>query len=114
VQEGDVVNAAAFSPSYNSGELVRVVPYVDASAVLAKGSLHLYLINRHPEERARAEVFVRGFNPTAVHHKWVAGESVEDVNTLDDSNRVKIEHAEYPFKGVIELPPHSVNLVTLA
>ena len=57
---------------------------------------------------------MRGFNPTAVYHKWVAGESVEDANTLDDPNRVKIEHAEYPFKGVVELPPHSVNLVTLA
>lgn len=114
VQKGDVVRATAFSPSYHSGELDRVIPYVDASAVLAGGSLHLYLVNRHPDESARVEVFIRGFTPSTARHRWVAGSSVEDANTLDDPNRVKIEEAEYPFKGIVELPPHSVNAVTLS
>jgi alpha-L-arabinofuranosidase len=114
VQKGDVVRATAFSLSYHSGELDRVIPYVDASAVLAGGSLHLYLVNRHPDESARVEVFIRGFTPSTARHRWVAGSSVEDANTLDDPNRVKIEEAEYPFKGIVELPPHSVNAVTLS
>jgi alpha-N-arabinofuranosidase len=114
VQKGDVVRATAFSPSYHSGELDRVIPYVDASTVLAGGSLHLYLVNRHPDESARVEVFIRGFTPSTARHRWVAGSSVEDANTLDDPNRVKIEEAEYPFKGIVELPPHSVNAVTLS
>jgi alpha-N-arabinofuranosidase len=114
VQKGDVVNTVTFSPSYPSGELDRVIPYVDASAVLKGGSLHLYLVNRHPEESARVEVFVRGFTPSAARHKWVAGSSVEDANTLDDPNRVRIEHAEFLFKGIVELPPHSVNAITLS
>lgn len=114
VQEGDVVRTAVFSPSYRSSELDRAVLYIDASAVLAGSALHLYLVNRHPEERVRVEVFTRGFSPSTVHHRWVAGESVEDANTFEEPNRVRIESAEYPFKGAVELLPHSVNAITLS
>ncbi|MEM4874583.1 MAG: alpha-L-arabinofuranosidase C-terminal domain-containing protein [Thermofilaceae archaeon] len=114
VQEGDVVRTVCFSPSYTSKEVGTEVQYVDASAVLSGGKLHLFVVNRHPDERVKARVFIRGFEPSAVHHRWISGASVDDRNTFEEPSRVAISETSYAFKGFVELPPHSVNVLTLS
>jgi len=113
VQEGSVVRAACFSPAYESREVGEAVPYVDASAVLTDSALHLFIVNRHPEESAEVALHIRGFEAAAVEHRWVAGESVDDKNTFYEPGRVGIEERRYAFSGSVELPPHSVNAIRL-
>ncbi|MCS7104101.1 MAG: hypothetical protein NZ954_00860 [Thermofilaceae archaeon] len=113
-REGDVVRTLAFSPSYHSDELDSEVPYIDSSAVFTNGRLYLFLVNKHPEEKVETEIFIRGFEPSSLNHKWISGESIEDMNTFDEPNRVKLGERDQSFKRLIELPPHSVNLLTLS
>lgn len=112
-QEGDVVRVSSFSPAYTSSEVGMEIPFVDASAVRSSDELYLFIVNRHPEEGVRARVYVRGFEPIAAHHRWVAGSSVDDRNTFEDPSRVTVEEASYAFKGLVDLPPHSVNALVL-
>lgn len=114
VREGEVVRTVCLSPSYASREIGCEVQYLDASAVLADGSLHLFVVNRHPEEKVQVRVSIRGFVPATVRHRWVSGGSVEDRNTFEQPSRVAVNETIYAFKGIVELPPHSVNAVTLS
>lgn len=113
VQEGDVVRVATFSPAYSSEEVGAEVPYIDASAVLSGGKLHLFVVNRHPDEEANLKLRIRGFEPKALEHRFVAGESFDEKNTFSEPSRVKIETSSLPYKGDLQIPPHSVNAITL-
>ncbi|MEM0043164.1 MAG: alpha-L-arabinofuranosidase C-terminal domain-containing protein, partial [Thermofilaceae archaeon] len=114
VQEGDVVRTVCFSPSYTSKEVGAEVQYIDASAVRSGSKLHLFVVNRHIDEGVRVRVFIRGFEPSAVHHRWISGTSVDDRNTFEEPSRVAINETSYAFRGFVELPPHSVNVLTLS
>lgn len=113
IQEGSVVRMSSFSPAYSPRELDIEIPYVDASAVLADKRLYLYVVNRNPDEPVGLHIHIRGFEPRTLTHRWIAGESVDDKNTFDEPDKVRIGEASYPYRDAVRLPPHSVNALML-
>ncbi|MEM1628042.1 MAG: alpha-L-arabinofuranosidase C-terminal domain-containing protein [Desulfurococcaceae archaeon] len=118
VLEGNVVTTIASSPAYRSKELDREIPYLDASAVFSsdKTTLYLYVVNRHPEESAEIMLHIKNFKPSTIRHKYVAGTSINDKNTFDKPDNVKIEEKSYALTTTqtVSIPPHSVNLLILS
>jgi alpha-N-arabinofuranosidase len=114
VTEGDVVAIETTSPHYTSKELGLAVPYIDASAIRHQDKVHLFIVNRHPDEEAEISIHIRGLTPSTVHHKYITGTSINDKNTFEEPYRVKVEEKSYPFSETIKLPPHSVNMLMLS
>ncbi len=114
-----VLKTAVDSPSYLSSELKEYVPFVDVSATIAENGkiLYLYAVNRHESEPADLAVSFRGFKPKEATQQYVAGESVEDRNTLGKPDKVRIEKAHPKTDGkevFLALRPHSVNVMDIA
>jgi len=106
-------------PSYMSQERNEYVPFVDLSATFAEKSdtLYLHVVNRHESETADLRVAFRGFKPRKGVQLYVAGESIEDRNTLNEANRVRIEEATVKIeKGEVlaSLGPHSINVIKIS
>jgi len=114
-----VLRTALDSPSYMSQERNEYVPFVDLSATFAEKSdtLYLHVVNRHESETADLRVAFRGFKPRKGVQLYVAGESIEDRNTLNEANRVRIEEATVKIeKGEVlaSLGPHSINVIKIS
>uniref|UniRef100_A0A7J2U276 Alpha-L-arabinofuranosidase C-terminal domain-containing protein n=1 Tax=Ignisphaera aggregans TaxID=334771 RepID=A0A7J2U276_9CREN len=102
------------SPHYTSKELGLAVPYIDASAIRHQDKVHLFIVNRHPDEEAEISIHIRGLTPSTAHHKYITGTSINDKNTFEEPYRVKVEEKSYPFSETIKLPPHSINMLVLS
>jgi len=114
-----VLRTAVDSPSYMSQERNEYVPYFDLSATFAEKSdtLYLHAVNRHESEAADLRVAFRGFKARKASQLYVAGESIEEKNTLDEPDKVRIEEAHVKIeKGEVlaSLSPHSVNIIKVS
>ncbi len=114
-----VLRTAVDSPSYMSQERNEYVPFIDLSATFAEKSdtLYLHAVNRHESEAADLRVAFRGFKARKALQLYVAGESIEDKNTLDETEKVKINEATAKIeKGEVlaSLGPHSVNVIKIS
>lgn len=103
---------------YKSSELNRYIPFVDTSAMIAEDgkTLYLYMVNRHDEEYTYVQTSFKNFKPVAGSVETIAGESIEDKNTLENPHKVLIEDGHVKVengKVVLELKPHSVNVVKI-
>jgi len=101
-----------------SSELSEPVPFIDLSATITKDkkTVYLHIVNRHEMEASEMEVTFRKFAPKKASHQYVAGKTVEDRNTLDKPENVRIEKASVEIKGdkvLLDLPPHSVNVLKI-
>jgi len=118
VYDGEVVEARAISDVYRSRELDINVPYIDVSAVYNRDrkELRLYIVNRSRDEEAEVELRIKGFAPSTLIHKWVSGEDVNDRNTFENPDNVKIQEGRGTFtqSRTVKLPPHSVNVIHLS
>jgi len=114
---GDLVlKTAVDTDHYVSSELNEPVPLIDLSATITEDrrTVYLHIVNRHETESSEMEVSFRMFTAKKASHKYVAGKTVEDRNTLDNPENVKIEKADVEIKNgklLLELPAHSVNLI---
>ncbi len=111
-----VVRSIADSPTYKSQEVDEYVPFLDVSATVEEGggTLYVHAVNRHEKEDANLKVKFRGFKPKVAYNTYVAGESLEDRNTLDEPDVVGIEGGAvklYDDGAEITLKPHSVNII---
>lgn len=113
-REGDVVATYVASPTYRSEELDMLVPYIDASAVRVDNKMYLYIVNRHPEEEAEIHLHIKGLEPSTIIHRYVAGSSIDDKNTFEEPNRVRIEERVPQTREVLTIPPHSANLLIIS
>jgi len=91
---------------------------VDASATLSKDgeTIYLYVLNRSEVDSVELQVDFKGFTPKSGLQQYVAGESADDRNTLEDPDRVGIEQASVEAidgKVNLVLKPHSVSVVRL-
>jgi alpha-N-arabinofuranosidase len=116
--DGEVVEARAISDVYRSRELDINVPYIDVSAVYNRDrkELRLYIVNRSRDEEAEVELRIKGFAPSTLIHKWVSGEDVNDRNTFENPDNVKIQEGRGTLtqSRTVKLPPHSVNVIHLS
>ncbi|MFQ6094678.1 MAG: alpha-N-arabinofuranosidase [Candidatus Bathyarchaeia archaeon] len=113
-----VLKTVIDAPSYYSEELKQYVCFLDLSATLSDdgGTLHLHVVNRHESEPAELKVAFRGFRPRAASHIYLSGESLEDRNTFEEPEKVKIERQEARIMGeeaTLTIKPHSVNVISL-
>ncbi|MBO3797517.1 MAG: hypothetical protein JTT13_01435, partial [Candidatus Brockarchaeota archaeon] len=113
-----VLKTLVDSEHYMSTDAGGYVPYVDASATVSKDreTLYLYVLNRSEDDGVELQVDFKGFTPKSGVQQFIAGESVEDGNTLDEPDRVRIEQARVEAvdgRINIVLKPHSVNVVRL-
>jgi alpha-N-arabinofuranosidase len=113
-----VLRTAIDTSAYLSSELDEQVPFVDLTATLTEDrkTAYLYIVNRHEKEIFSLTVSFRGFKPKKGLGKYIAGDSVEDRNTLDEPDKITIQ--EFPVKvennkAFMELKPHSINVVKL-
>ncbi|MEM2940817.1 MAG: alpha-L-arabinofuranosidase C-terminal domain-containing protein [Thermoproteota archaeon] len=112
----NVLNTSTDSEIYMSNEVGGYVPFVDVSATISEDrkTLYLYALNRSDEEGVELQLVLKGFNPRSGIHQFIAGESAEDKNTLENPDRIRIEESKIETVGRelnIELKPHSVNVV---
>ncbi|MEM4169341.1 MAG: alpha-L-arabinofuranosidase C-terminal domain-containing protein [Thermoproteota archaeon] len=117
-KDASVLKTLVDSEHYMSTDAGGYVPYVDASATVSKDreTLYLYVLNRSEDDGVELQVNFKGFTPKSGVQQFIAGESVEDGNTFDEPDRVRIEQARVEaVNGRINivLKPHSVNVVRL-
>lgn len=111
-----VLKTAVDTDHYRSSGLMRPVPYVDLSATATEDgrTIYLHVVNRHEKEPAELEISFRNFTPKEASCMYVAGEKVDDRNTLGEPDRVKIERKDGAVEGGrlhVDLPAHSVNVI---
>jgi len=113
-----VLETAVDTDHYVSSELNEPVPIIDLSATITEDrkTVYLHIVNRHETESSEMEVSFRMFKAKKASHKYVAGKTVEDRNTLDNPENVKLEKANVEVKNgklLLDLPAHSVNLIKI-
>jgi alpha-N-arabinofuranosidase len=113
-----VLRTLVDSEHYMSTEAGGYVPYVDASATVSKDgeTIFLHVLNRSETDIVELQVDFKGFTPKSGLQQFIAGESVEDRNTLEEPDRVGIEQTGVDVldgRVSILLKPHSVNVVRL-
>lgn len=106
------------SDLYMSNSIGEYVPYVDVSAMLSEDgkTLYLYALNRNEEDSVELQIVLKGFNPKSGMQQFISGKSVDDKNTFEDPDRVKIEEARIQItegEVRVDLKPHSVNVIRL-
>jgi len=114
-----VLKTAVDTDHYASSELKEPVPFIDLSATLTEDrkTIYLHIVNRHETEASEMEISLRRFTPKKASQQYVAGRTVEDRNTLDNPENVKIQKASVEIKGekiLFNLPAHSVNLIKIS
>jgi len=113
-----VLKTTVDTDHYTSSELNEPIPFIDLSATITEDgkTIYLHIINRHETEASEMEVSFRRFTPKKASQQYVAGETVEDRNTLDDPENVEIQKTSVEINGekvLLNLPAHSVNLVKI-
>jgi len=111
-----VLNTSTDSELYMSNEVGGYVPFVDVSATISndRKTLYLYALNRNENDNVELEVIFKGFKARSGIQQFVAGKSVEEKNTFEDPNRVKIEETlvkNVEAEASVELKAHSVNVI---
>ncbi|MBO3800071.1 MAG: alpha-N-arabinofuranosidase [Candidatus Brockarchaeota archaeon] len=111
-----VVRTLVDTDLYKSNETGEYVPYVDVSSTISEDDkvLYAYALNRSENDSVELQVHLKGFQPKSCFHYFVSGGSVEDKNTFENPNKVKIEEVKVKLTSDvinIELKPHSINIL---
>jgi len=115
-REGVAIQPVVSGPSYESTSCGRV-NYIDASAILGDGALHVFLINRNLSETAEVEVDPAGGKIESVLcGELVHGTDPKESNTFENPNRVIRQPLRSVIvqdgKALVHLPPLSVGAIT--
>lgn len=114
---GDALRLALDGPSYESRSN-GVVSCIDASAILDKGRLHVFAVNRSLDEHAEVRIELAGGAITALEHaELLTGPGPKAANSFEQPDvigsqpfsEIKIGHG----RAVWELPPLSLAAVTV-
>ena len=113
-----VLKTAVDTDYYLSSELNEPVPFIDLSATITEDgkTVYLHIVNRHETEASDMEISFRKFKPRRASHLYIAGETIEDRNTLDNPKNVRIQKASVKIergKLLLDLPAHSVNAIKI-
>jgi alpha-N-arabinofuranosidase len=95
------------------------VPYIDCSASIGENSesLHLMVVNKHPNEDVNVEIAITGFTPSSEAEAWeVNGPDIISMNEFDNPDVVRlsrrsIKNASTLFSYVF--PAHSATAMLL-
>ncbi len=115
-RNGSAMQTIVHGPGYES-PTYGYVNMVDNSAILDKGELHTFLVNRSIDEKAIVELHCSGFELKTVQSAdLVTGKSPDAQNTFDDPEVVHCQKFNeiklLDSKAIIHLPPLSVVGIT--
>src|SRR6266487_1768303 len=99
------------SPSYG------FVNAIDTSAILGKGVLHIFLVNRSGDETATIQIVTAGIQPKSIHSaELVTGPPADASNTFEKPNTIcNREFRDIKLddeSAVVQLPPLSVAAIS--
>jgi alpha-N-arabinofuranosidase len=115
-RNGSAMQTVVHGPGYES-PTYGYVNMVDNSAILDKGELHAFLVNRSIDETATVELHTSGFELKTIQSAdLVTGKSADAQNTFDDPEVVHCQKFNdislMDNKAIIQLPPLSVVAIT--
>jgi alpha-N-arabinofuranosidase len=115
-RDGISIQPIVMGPSYDSPSY-GPVNYIDTSAIMGDGVLHVFLINRHLSEKAEVEIDpVHGRIESILSAEVVSGSNPKDSNTYKNPyniiNRPLQSCTVREGKAFIYLPPLSVSAIT--
>jgi alpha-N-arabinofuranosidase len=115
-REGVALQAIVHGPSYESKNYGSVHT-IDASAILGKDNLHVFLINRSITDPATVEIAPTGIRLLSVQSaELVTGPSADSCNTFDHPDTIhnqKLGNIELTGHGAtVQLPPLSVAAIS--
>ncbi|WP_424765931.1 alpha-L-arabinofuranosidase C-terminal domain-containing protein [Paenibacillus sp. sgz302251] len=106
------------SIAVQNGKDTEEVPVLDCAATVIEetGEVRISLINRHPEENVKVRLESRDGRSTIKLWSSLSADSKDAYNDKNNPDRVRpVSVAEFVSEGelIIELPPHSVNIIGL-
>lgn len=115
-RDGISIRPIVIGPSYDSPSYGRV-NYIDTSAIMGDGVLHVFLINRHLSEKAEVEIDPASVQiQSIVSADVITGSGPKDSNTYTHPDRVVTRPLRSASvddgKGLLHLPPLSVSAIT--
>jgi alpha-N-arabinofuranosidase len=115
-RNGSAMQTVVHGPGYES-PTYGYVNMVDNSAILDKGELHAFFVNRSIDETATVELHTSGFELKTIQSAdLVTGKSADAQNTFDDPEVVHCQKFNdirlMDNKAIIQLPPLSVVAIT--
>ncbi|MEM2921268.1 MAG: alpha-L-arabinofuranosidase C-terminal domain-containing protein, partial [Candidatus Bathyarchaeia archaeon] len=107
------------APCYRSNNLGEYLPVLDVSSTMLEDGAVLFInvVNKDPKESVECSVSIRAFAPKSLEHIYMSGENADSKNDFVNPKKVRIERRPsakvdtMPIR--VELPPHSVNVLTL-
>lgn len=115
-QEGVSIQPVVIGPAYDSPSYGRV-NYIDASAILGDGALHVFLVNRNLTEAAEVEIDYGGEAIESIlSAEVVFGSNPKEINTFESPSQVIRRPLRSGVvregKAIIQLPALSVAAIT--
>ncbi len=115
-QEGVSIQPVVIGPAYDSPSYGRV-NYIDASAILGDGALHVFMVNRHLSEAAEVEINYGGEAIESIlSAEVVFGSNPKETNTFESPSQVIRRPLKSGVvregKAIIQLPALSVAAIT--
>jgi len=115
-REGIALQPIVKGPGYESPSY-GYVHNIDASAILASGVLHIFLVNRSIEESADIQIAITGVQIKSVRSAdLVTGPSASAANTFDAPNTIGRQQFRniklIDEKAVVQMPPLSVVAIS--
>lgn len=115
-RDGISIQPIVTGPAYDSPSYGQV-NYIDTSAIMGDGVLHIFLINRHLSEKAEVEIDpIHGRIDSILSSEVVYGSGPGDNNTYKNPNNIINQPLQSvkvrDGKALIQLPPLSVSAIT--
>ncbi|NLJ23833.1 MAG: alpha-N-arabinofuranosidase [Firmicutes bacterium] len=103
----------------DQGQLTAV-PTIDIVPTLDKNdkSLRVAIVNKHPDKATCLELDINGYqDPASITMHGISGISKDAYNDIETPSAIEIESRKINIPGsgklVVEMPPHSVNVLVL-
>ena len=117
-REGVALRPVVKGPGYESPKY-GFVHTIDTSAILGKGVLHTFLVNRSADELARVEIIPGGIQlKSLLSAELVTGPDADAANTFDHPDTIKSQDFDRIMlddgKASVQLPPLSVAAISFS
>jgi alpha-L-arabinofuranosidase len=114
--DGEALQLVIRGPGYES-QMYGYINFIDASAILGNGRLHVFLVNRSIDEPATIELFNVGIPINSViSAEIVTGPSAIACNTFDKPNKIKYQTLNdislRDSNATLQIPPLSIAGIT--
>ena len=117
-REGTAIQPVVSGPSYES-PTYGSVHYIDASAIMGDGVVHVFLMNRHLSDQAEVEMDLARLRiKSIVSAEGVYGYGPKEGNTFENPDKITTKPLQSVTisdgKALVHLPPLSISAITFS